>query len=90
MDPRQAKPLGTDKDLGAGQGQRGGGKGWTREIATDAGTWCGAQSQAAESGGWQVLKMSRWTAFTAWRGGGDRVQQIEVIWRRTVTGGGRR
>ena len=79
---------GTDRDLGAGRGRKRGDE-QTWETAADTGTRRGVQSQAVEAGGWRVWTMSRWTAFCAGRGGGEKVQHREVIKRRTFTGGGR-
>ena len=54
-------------------------------MVSDAGTWRGAQSRAAEAGGWRVCTSSRWTEFCARRGSGERVQHIEVMQQQTVT-----
>ena len=60
-------------DLIAGQGRKRGVE-RVQEMASDAGTWRGTQIQAAEAGGWRVGTKSKWMAFWAGRGGGERVQ----------------
>ena len=55
---------------------------------TDSGMWRGAQRRATEAGGRRGWKTSRWTAFRAGRGGGERViQRVQQL--QTATYGGR-
>ena len=71
--PRRANPPRADRDLGAGRGRKRGEQTGTGKAA-DAGTWRGSQGRAAEAGGRQVRVMSRWVAFRAGGGGGERVK----------------
>ena len=73
-DPRNGEPIGADRDLGVGQGQKSGGR-WTRETATTctrngtpgSGRDLGSRTRttrevsAGTSGrGWRVGETSRW------------------------------
>ena len=67
------KSKGADRDLGASRGRKRGEQNGTG-TAADAGTWRGAQGQAAEASRRRVRVTSRWAALCTNRGVGEQVK----------------
>ena len=73
-DPRQVNPPGSDRELSAGRGWKRGERSIARTVAY-AGTWRGAEGQAAEADWWRVRANFRWAELCTGRGVGGWVKK---------------